>query len=438
MDEISLRTLGLALAVLLVTSGFFSIAETAMMAVNRYRLRHRAHRGERGAKLALALLAKTDTLLGVILLWNNLINAGAATIAAVITERMLGEGKFALALGTLVVTFLILVFSEITPKVVGAAHADRIVPVVSFLLAPLLKAATPVVWFVNLFVQGLLKLLRIERASDAGSTLTQEELRSLVLEGQYFRGKHRAMLANLLDLETVTVDDVMTPRNQIHALDLAAKASLVAQQLATSYHTRLPAYERKLDNIVGVVHLKQVVHLQHGNDIGPDQLRSILRPAYFVPAGTPLLAQLQQFQTDRERLGLVVDEYGELVGLVTIEDIIEEIIGDFTTQAPDGTDTYQRGADGAVVVDGLAPLRTLNRKLGTDFPVDGPKTLNGLIVAQLGEIPDAGTRIDVAGQTIEVLQTQDRGVKVVRLLPPVGRPPAAPLQSSDGQASSVR
>jgi Mg2+/Co2+ transporter CorB len=438
MDEISLRTLGLALAVLLVTSGFFSIAETAMMAVNRYRLRHRARRGERGAKLALALLAKTDTLLGVILLWNNLINAGAATIAAVITERMLGEGKFALALGTLVVTFLILVFSEITPKVVGAAHADRIVPVVSFLLAPLLKAATPVVWFVNLFVQGLLKLLRIERASDAGSTLTQEELRSLVLEGQYFRGKHRAMLANLLDLETVTVDDVMTPRNQIHALDLAAKASLVAQQLATSYHTRLPAYERKLDNIVGVVHQKQVVQLQHGNDIGPDQLRSILRPAYFVPAGTPLLAQLQQFQNDRERLGLVVDEYGELVGLVTIEDIIEEIIGDFTTQAPDGNDTYQRGADGAVVVDGLAPLRTLNRKLGTDFPVDGPKTLNGLIVAQLGEIPDAGTRIDVAGQTIEVLQTQDRGVKVVRLLPPVGRPPAAPLQSSDGQASSVR
>jgi len=436
MDEISLRTLGLALAVLLVTSGFFSIAETAMMAVNRYRLRHRAHRGERGAKLALALLAETDTLLGVILLGNNLINAGAATIAAVITERLLGEGKLALALGTLVVTFLILVFSEITPKVIGATHADRIAPVVSYLLAPMLKAVTPVVWFVNLFVQGLLRLLRIKPASESGATLTQEELRSLVLEGQYFRGKHRAMLANLLDLESVTVDDVMTPRNQIHALDLAAKASLVAQQLGTSYHTRLPAYEGELDNIVGVVHLKQVVHLQRGGDIGPEQLRSILRPAYFVPAGTPLLAQLQQFQTDRERLGLVVDEYGELVGLVTIEDIIEEIIGDFTTQAPDGTDTYRRGADGAVVVDGLAPLRTLNRRLGTHFPVDGPKTLNGLIVAQLGEIPGAGTRVDVAGQAIEVLQTQDRGVKVVRLLPPVGRPPAAPLQSADGQASS--
>ena len=436
MDDIPLSTLGLALVVLLATSAFFSIAETAMMAVNRYRLKHRAHRGERGAKLALTLLGKTDTLLGVILLGNNLINAAAATLTTVITVRLFGEGELALAVGTLAITFAILVFSEITPKVVGAAHADRIAPVVSYLLSPMLKAATPVVWFINLFVQGLLKLMRIRRASEAGTMLTQEELRSLVLEGQYFRGKHRAMLANLIDLETVTVDDVMTPRNQIHALDLAAKPSLVAQQLATSYHTRLPAYEEKLDNIVGVIHLKQVVHLQRNGDVGPDELRSILRPAYFVPAGTPLLVQLQQFQNDRERQGLVVDEYGELVGLVTIEDIIEEIIGDFTTQATGGPDLYRRAADGTVVVDGLAPLRTLNRKLGTQFPVDGPKTLNGLIVAHLGEIPDAGTRVSVAGQAIEILQTQDRGVKVVRLLAPVGRPSVSPLQTHDGKASS--
>jgi Mg2+/Co2+ transporter CorB len=437
MDDIPLSTLGLALAVLLATSGFFSIAETAMMAVNRFRLKHRAHRGERGAKLALTLLGKTDTLLGVILLGNNLINAAAATLTTVITVRLFGEGELALAVGTVAITFAILVFSEITPKVVGAAHADRIAPVVSYLLSPMLKAATPVVWFVNLFVQALLKLMRIRRASETGALLTQEELRSLVLEGQYFRGKHRAMLANLLDLETVTVDDVMTPRNQIHALDLAAKPSLAAQQLATSYHTRLPAYEEKLDNIVGVIHLKQVVQLQRNGDIGPDDLRSILHPAYFVPAGTPLLVQLQQFQNDRERLGLVVDEYGELVGLVTIEDIIEEIIGDFTTQAIDGADMYRRAPDGTVVVDGLTPLRTLNRKLGTQFPVDGPKTLNGLIVEELGEIPDAGTRVHVAGQAMEILQTQDRGVKVVRLLAPVGRAPIAPLQTPDGEASSI-
>ncbi len=437
MDDIPLSSLALTLAVLLATSGFFSIAETAMMAVNRYRLKHRARRGDRGAKLAITLLGQTDTLLGVILLGNNLINAAAATLTTVITVRLFGEGEFALAMGTVAVTFGILVFSEITPKVIGAAHADRIAPFVSYALSPMLKAATPVVWFVNLFVRALLKLLRIEQTGEVGTTLSQEELRSLVLEGQYFRGKHRAMLANLLDLESVTVDDVMTPRNQIHALDLADRPSLIAQQLATSYHTRLPACEGALDNIVGIVHLKQVVQLQRAGDIGPNELRPILRPAYFVPAGTPLLAQLQQFQSDRERLGLVVDEYGELVGLVTIEDIIEEIIGDFTTQAPDGTGTFQRSADGAVVVDGLAPLRALNRKLGTNFPVDGPKTLNGLIVAQLGEIPEAGTRVEVAGQTIEVLQTQDRGVKVVRLLPPVGRPPVAPLQSTDAQASSV-
>lgn len=437
MDAIPLDTLGFALAMLIAIAGFFSIAETAMMAVNRYRLRHRAHRGERGAKLALTLLGKTDTLLGVILLGNTLVAAGAATLTAVITKRLFGEGEIALAAGTVAISFALLIFAEITPKVVGAMHADRIAPIVSYLLAPMLKAATPVVWFVNLFVQGLLKLMRIKQSSEAGATLTQEELRSLVLEGQYFRGKHRALLANLLDLETVTVDDVMTPRNQIHALDLADKPALIAQQLATSYHTRLPAYEEELDNIVGVIHLKQVVHLQRSGDIEPDALRSILRPAYFVPAGTPLLVQLQQFQNDRERLGLVVDEYGELVGLVTIEDIIEEIIGDFTTQAPDGSDAYRREADGTVVVDGLAPLRALNRKLGTEFPVDGPKTLNGLIVAQLGEIPDAGTRVNVAGQAIEILQTQDRGVKVVRLLPPVGRPQPAPLQSTDAQASSI-
>lgn len=436
MDDIPLSTLVLALAVLLVSSGFFSIAETAMMAANRHRLKHRAQRGARSAKLALTLLAQTDRLLGVILLGNNLINAAAATLTAIITVRLFGEGKLALAAGTVAVTFAILVVSEITPKVVGAAHADRIAPVVGYVLAPMLKVATPVVWFVNLFVQGLLKLLRIPIATDAGAPLTQEELRSLVLEGQYFRGKHRSMLANLLDLAAVTVDDVMTPRNQIHALDLNAKPAHLAEQLATSYHTRLPAFEDELDNIVGIVHLKQVVRLQHGGEIDAEALRSILRPAYFVPAGTPLLVQLQQFQTDRERLGLVVDEYGELEGLVTIDDVVEEIIGDIT-QSPDGAQSWGRAADGSVLVDGMAPLRSLNRKLGTQFPLDGPKTLNGLIVEQLGEIPDPGMKVVVAGQALEILQTQDRAVKVVRLLPPVGRIFAAALQSPGGQASSV-
>jgi Mg2+/Co2+ transporter CorB len=437
MDEIPLSALSLTLVVLLTLAAFFSIAETAMMAANRHRLKHRAQKGVRGARLAVGLLAEVERLLGVILLGNTLVAAGAATLTAVITKRLFGEGELALALGTIAITFALLIFSEIAPKVVGAAHADRIAPVVSYVLAPMLRVVQPIVWFVNLFVQALLRLLRIPLTGSTGSTLTQEELRSLVLEGQYFRGKHRSLMANLLDLGAISVNDVMTPRNQIHALDLAAKPALMAEQLATSYHTRLPAFEGELDNVVGIVHLKQVVRLQQSGPIDAEAIRSILRPAYFVPAGTPLLVQLQQFQNDRERLGLVVDEYGELEGLVTIEDIVEEIVGDFTTQAPDGAQTWRRSADGSVIVEGMAHLRLLNRKLGTQFPLDGPKTLNGLIVEQLGEIPDAGTRVAVAGQLLEIVQTQDRAVKVVRLLPPVGNFPPSALQSAGGQASSV-
>lgn len=436
MDDIPLASLGLALVVLLVVSGFFSIAETAMMAVNRYRLKHQAQRGARGARIALALLAQTDTLLGVILLGNNLINAASATLASVITVRLFGEGQWPLALGTVAVTFLILVFSEITPKVIGAAYADRLAPLISYVLAPMLRVTRPIVWFVNLFVQGMLKLVGFKPAAEASTTLTQEELRSLVLEGaQYFRGKHKTMLANLMDLEAISVDDVMTPRSQIHALDLSEKPALLRQQLATSYHTRLPVYEGSLDSIIGVLPVKSVVHVLAGGELDAERLRTLLRPAYFVPLGTPLLTQLQQFQTDRQRIGLVVDEYGELQGLVTIEDIIEEIIGEFTTQAPGGAQSFRREPDGSVIVDGMVPLRNLNRRLGTQFALDGPKTLNGLIVEHLGEIPDAGISFEVGGQRVEILQTQDRAVKVVKLLPPVGRA-TAPLQTQVERASS--
>jgi Mg2+/Co2+ transporter CorB len=439
LNEFPFPSLAIALAVLLVVSGFFSLAETAMMAVNRYRLKHRAQRGNKGAKLALSLLAQTDRLLGVILFGNNLINAGAATLAGVITGRLLGAGELALAASTVVVTFLILVFSEITPKVIGAAHADRIAPLVAYVLTPLLRGLTPVVWFVNLFVHGLLRILRIKPAPDAGTQLTQEELRSLVLEGsQYFRGRHKTMLANLMDLEAITVDDVMTPRNRIHALDITEKPALLRQQLATSFHSRVPIYDGALENIVGVLPLKAVVNLQWGaGEFDVERLRPLLRPPYFIPAGTPLLTQLTQFQNDRQRLGLVVDEYGELLGLVTIEDIIEEIIGEFTTQAPEDAKTYRRQPDGSVTVSGMAVLRTLNRRLSTQFPLDGPKTLNGLILEHLGEIPDAGLTFQLEGQRMEILQTQDRAVKIVKLLPPVGKN-ATPLQTPVERASSPK
>ena len=438
MDDIPASTLAITLAVLLLVSGFFSLAETAMMAANRLRLKHRAQRNATGARTALGLLAQTDRLLGVILLGNNLLNAAAATLTAVLAERLFGAGQWALAAGTVAITFLILVFSEVTPKVVGAAYADRLAPLVSLALAPLLKIAKPAVWFVNLFVQALLKLLRIAPPKDGNVTLSQEEIRALVLEGnQYFRGKHRAMLANLFDLEAVTVEDVMVPRPQIHALDLSSKPSLLRQQLATSYHTRLPVYEGSPDQILGILHLKNVVGLMQEGEIDPESIRPLLRKPYFVPAGTSLLTQLTQFQADRQRIGLVVDEYGELKGLVTIEDIVEEIIGEFTTTAPEAGEGMRREADGSVTVDGMASLRAINRRLGTRFPLGGPKTLNGLIVDHLGDIPEAGASFRVAGQSVEIVQTQDRAVKVVRLLPPVGRP-AAPLQSRDEKASSSR
>ncbi|MFI4903013.1 MAG: HlyC/CorC family transporter [Burkholderiales bacterium] len=436
MDSIPLSTLVLVLAILLVVSGLFSLAETTMMAANRVRLRHRAHRGSGGARRALALLAQTDKLLGVLLLGNNLLNAACATLTAVLAYRLFGEGRIVLALGTLAITFLILVFSEITPKVIGAAHADRLVIPVAIVLSPLLRVCYPVVWFVNLFVQALLGLLHIRPTDDTGSRLTQEEVRSLVLEGQYFRGKHRALIANLFDLETITVDDVMTPRNQIHGIDLAAKPSQVRQQLATSYHSRVPVFNDTLDDIVGILPLKQVVALQPDDEIDAEDLKPLLRPAYFVPAGTPLLTQLTQFQNDRQRLALVVDEYGELLGLVTIEDIIEEIIGEFTTAAPGAGDSWRREADGSVVVDGMVPLRVLNRRLSTHFPLDGPKTLNGLILEQLGDIPDAGLAFELAGQRVEILQTEDRAIKVVRLAAPVGRA-VFPLQTGGERASSA-
>ena len=436
MDEIPLSTLGIALAILILVAGFFSIAETAMMASNRYRLKHRAQRGSRSAKLAMSLLAKTDKLLGVILLGNTLVAAAAATLTAVITKRLFGEGELALSLGTVVISFALLVFSEITPKVVGAQYADVLAPLVSYVLSPMLRIARPIVWFVNLFVQALLRLFRFRPAAQSSTVLTQEELRSLVLEGsQYFRGKHKTMLANLMDLEAVSVEDVMTPRSQIHAFDITEKPQLLRQQLATSYHSRVPVYEGALENIIGVLPLKSVVQVCMNEELDPERLRGLLRPPYFVPVGTPLLTQLQQFQADRQRFGLVVDEYGELQGLVTIEDIVEEIIGEFTTQAPGGMDSFRREPDGSVVVDGMTLLRTLNRRLGTQFPLDGPKTLNGLVVEHLGEIPDAGMSFRVGGQAVEILQTQDRAVKVVKLLAPVGRA-AAPLQTRSERASS--
>lgn len=401
-----------------------------MMALNRYRLKALVRLGNRGAIITTGLLARTDRLLGVILLGNNLINAAAAVLVSLITVRLFGENEVALALGTVVVTFLILVFSEITPKVVGAAYAEQIALPLSFLLKPLLKALYPVVWFVNLFVQTLLWLVRLKPANTTQSKMTPDELRTLVLEaGNYIPKKHQSILLNLFDLERITVDDVMTPRNQIELLDIEAPPEVLRQQIATAYHRRIPIYQGQPDNIIGIILLRKVLAIS-AEEIDAAKLREIMREPYFIPSGTPLFTQLQQFQENQDRLCFVVDEYGELMGLLTLEDIVEELIGEFATHSPLQSARFHRQEDGSYVVEGASLLRELNRKLGYHFPLDGPKTLNGLILEHFRDIPAPGTSARIAGHRIDIMQTQDRAVKAVRLAPPT----AATAPASVGEA----
>ena len=417
MDDIPLSILLAVLALILIVSGFFAISETSMMALNRYRLKHLVKRGHRGAKLTSQLLEKTDKLLGVILLGNNLLNAAAAALVTVITIRLFGDNEWSLTLGTLAVTFLILVFSEVTPKVLGAAYPERIAIPSSYVLTPLLQLFYPVIWFINLFVRALLWMLRLKPPT-ATVTLNMEELRTLVLEAShYIPPKHQSIFLNLFELENVTVDDIMIPRSQIEAIDLDAPAETIREQLATSHHTRLPVYRGRLDNIVGVVHIRNVLHQVRNMEIDVDTLQEILREPYFVPAGTSLFSQLQHFQENRHHIGLVVDEYGELLGLLSLADILEEIVGEFSTHPAAHGGIYQQD-DGSWLVDGGCTLRDLNRKLKLALPLDGPKTLNGLILEHFEDIPEAGTSFKIAGHALEIVQTHGRVVKVVRISPP--------------------
>lgn len=416
MQDYSLSSLSLALVVLLVLSGFFSMSETSMMAANRYKLKHLANQGHRGARLVLDLLSKTDKLLGVILLGNNLVNAAAATLVSVIAIELFGEEEWALAAGTLLVTFLILVFSEITPKIIGAANADRIALVIAFLLWPLLRASYPLVWFVNLFASGLLRLFHLKPASHEPSALTPDELRSVVLESsRYLPGAHREILVNLFELERVTVEDIMTPRGELESINLAAPLDEIAQKLATSFHTRLPVYENDPNNVIGILHMRRLAsHLLDGA-LEREQLRHELSEPYFIPADTPAYEQLRYFRENRQRLALVVDEYGELLGLVTLEDIVEEIVGKFTTGMPGSSAHGGWDKDGTAIVDGSHTLREINRLLGIALPVDGPKTLNGLILEYLREIPEMGVCLRIDGIAMEILQTENRRVKTVKI-----------------------
>lgn len=418
MDDISLGVLFLALVVILICSAFFSGSETSMMALNRLRLNHLVRKGNKSAKLTAKLLTHTDRLLGSMLFGNTLLNAAAASLTGIIVLRMFGRNDWYLLGGTVAISFILLVFSEIMPKVIAASHPERIALFASYILSPLNKLFYPVVFFATAMVRGFLKLLRIKvQADQSKHKVSLEEVRMLVLEGEhYLPRRHQKMLLNLVDIERIAVNDVMIPRNQIEALDINAAIDVLREQLATCHHTLLPMYENELDNIIGILHVRRALALLQRGEFSKEDLRGVLQDAYFIPSDTSLLSQLQYFQERNVRLGLIVDEYGELLGLVTLENILEEIVGDFTTQSPARTGKFMRQMDGSMFVEGGTLLRDLNRKMGMHFPVDGAKTLNGLILEHLQDIPEAGTSLKISGYPIEIIQTQDRVVKVARIV----------------------
>jgi len=421
MEEIGFGQMIGALVVLLVISGFFSIAETSMMAINRYRLKHMVNQGHGGAARVEELLRRTDKLLGAILIGNNLVNAAAATLASLIAVQLFGQGKFAYAVSTLAISFLIIVFAEITPKVIGATYPERIAPVIAYVLKPLQWLLQPGVWFVNLFVRPLLLLIGIRPEENTKlEKLSPEEIRTLVLESSAFMPKkHFSILMNLFDIGAVTVQDIMVPRAKIESLKLDDDMDTIVHQLVTSYHQRLPVFRSALGDVVGVLHIKKVIAALPTGTLDKATLEQLLNEPYFVPATTPVLAQMQYFQENRERIALVVDEYGELMGLLTLEDIIEEIIGKFTTSLPSAGPALAWDAQGSATVEGTTPVRDVNRALGLSLPTDGPKTLNGVILEQLQDIPEADVSIKIGNVPMEIVHAQGRSIKTVRIFKPL-------------------
>jgi Mg2+/Co2+ transporter CorB len=417
-DDIALAWLFYALIALLASSAFFAMSETCLMALNRYRLKHLIREGSHGAKLAGQLLDRTDELLSFILAGNTLINAAITILVAEICRRLLGTGDYVLAVATLSAGFFILVFAEILPKVIGATYSEPIALAASYALAPLIRITRWPMAVVNVFVKGILKLMRIRPMAEHAAPLSMAELRTLVLEGgKFIPKKHQSIFLNLFELEDMTVDDTMTPRSQIESIDLTDDLEDIRNALATAHHTRLVVCEGGLDNAVGILHVRKVLNATRREMIDVEGLREIMRDPYYVPEGTALLNQLSNFQENQRHMGLVVDEYGEILGLVTMKDILEEIVGEFTSQAIGSAALFHKEPDGTVIADGTCSLRVLNRKAGFDFPLEGPKTVNGLLLEELEAIPEAGTTLVVGEHAIEILQVQNRMVKVVRILP---------------------
>jgi Mg2+/Co2+ transporter CorB len=420
MDAVPLWAQILALSILILLSAFFSISETALMALNRHRINHLARRGNKLAKITLWLLERTERVLSLILIANTVINALATGLVTAIAISAFGNNKQVITVATGVVAFLLIIFAEITPKIIGATYPERIALPASFVLKPLMRVARPVIWFVNLFVSSLLSVLRIKTGASARDhRISQEELRSMVLEGASFiPKKHKSILLNLFDLEKISVEDVMTPRAQIEALNLSVPVEEIKHQLTTCYHNKLPAYEGEINRIVGILHVRKAMALLNQNEPTIEHFRELLTAPYFVPEDTDVFTQLQYFQENHERLGIIVDEYGEVQGLVTLEDIIEEMIGEFTTSVPGAAraDSFDWNDHGECLLEGATTLRDINKHLGLDLPLDGPKTINGLLLEELRDIPEASISLKLNRCIVEIVQVQNQAIKVVKLI----------------------
>lgn len=416
-DDIPLAGLIGLLVVLLALSAFFSGSETALMSLNRYQLRHKSREGHRGAKLAEHLLKRPDRLIGLILLGNNLVNFSAMALVTLITQKFGGE--LALAIGTGIFTLIVLVFAEAAPKTLAALYPERLAFPAAMIYYPLLKITYPIVWLTNAASNGVLFLLGVRGKGNDPHSLTREELRTVVHEASArISTRYRQMLLSILDLEKVTVDDVMVPHNEIIGIDLDQDDDEIAKTIANSQHTRLPVYSDNIDKVIGILHLRRLANLA-SKAFDREALKKLLIEPYFVPEGTPLSMQLVQFQRRRERIAMVVDEYGDIQGIVTLEDILEEIVGEFTTDpADDESDVVREGTD-TFLVDATANIRDLNRTQGWELPTDGPKTLNGLILEMLETIPIPETCVKISGYPIEIVETDDNRIRFVRIGPRV-------------------
>ncbi|MEE4302731.1 MAG: HlyC/CorC family transporter [Wenzhouxiangella sp.] len=414
MTEAPLSALFMLLAVLIVLSAFFSSSETGLVALNRYRMRHQANSGHRGARLAQRLLAKPDRMFGIILLGNNLVNILAASVATVIAIRMLGESG--ILASTLALTAVILVFAEVAPKTLAALKPERIAYPASYVLVPLLKLLYPAVWLVNLLAAALLRPFGAHRAGSAQDSISREELRMLVKEGgRHISLDHRQMLINILDLEHGSVDDVMVPRQDIVGIDLEADWEDILLTLETSIYTRLPVWRGDLDNMIGLLHIRSVLPGLTQGLLNRDTLEKAIRSPYFVPEGTPLTQQLLEFQTRERRLGLVVDEYGDIQGLITLDDILEEIVGEFTSERRHRQRMVRKLENGDWIVDGGATVRMLNRRFDWNLPITGAKTLNGLILEHLESLPDGRTSLRIGPHTFTIVDMVDKRIRKVQV-----------------------